>query len=161
MRYAGGSFKSMGSSAVKTGDTEHDPPQGEDLIAGDKNFTKNEQREDARLESKNNDAAAQKEYMEMMAMENPTPNKMKGNPMDFIRSQKLKGDKVLKGENPHTFPNQRNDNSTKEGLAKTIDDLEMRIQDVQDDIDESPTGPTQDQKSTLRALKAALKKLKA
>tara|TARA_R110000787_G_scaffold131396_4_gene243369 strand:+ start:827 stop:1087 length:261 start_codon:yes stop_codon:yes gene_type:complete len=83
--------------------------------------------------------------------------KMKGNPMDFIRSQKLKANKTLSGEHPNTFANQRNDNSTKEGAAASIDDLEMRIADVQSDAD----NPTQDQKASLRALEAKLKKLKA
>ena len=82
---------------------------------------------------------------------------MKGNPMDFIRSQKLKANKTLSGEHPNTFANQRNDNSTKEGAAASIDDLEMRIADVQSDAD----NPTQDQKASLRALEAKLKKLKA
>lgn len=66
MKNAGGSFKSMGSSAMKTGDNSKKPPQGKDLIAGDKNFTKKEQKKDARLEDENNDASARKEYMEMM-----------------------------------------------------------------------------------------------
>tara|TARA_R110002167_G_scaffold214747_1_gene419519 strand:- start:45 stop:938 length:894 start_codon:yes stop_codon:yes gene_type:complete len=51
---------------MKTGHPSQKTPQGEDLIAGDKNFTKKEQRKDARLEDKNNDAAARREYMEMM-----------------------------------------------------------------------------------------------
>ena len=86
--------------------------------------------------------------------------KMKGNPMDFIRSQKLKANKTLSGEHPNTFANQRNDNSTKEGAATSIDDLEMRIADVQSDISDADN-PTQDQKASLRALEAKLKKLKA
>ena len=42
MKNAGGTFKSMGSSAMKTRRPSQKPPQGEDLIAGDKNFTKKE-----------------------------------------------------------------------------------------------------------------------
>ena len=45
MKNAGGTFKSMGSSAMKTRRPSQKPPQGEDLIAGDKNFTKKEQKE--------------------------------------------------------------------------------------------------------------------
>ena len=71
MRNEGGTFKSMGSSAMKTRRPSQKPPQGEDLIAGDKNFTKKEQRKDARLEDKNNDAAARREYMEMMKKKSP------------------------------------------------------------------------------------------
>jgi hypothetical protein len=74
MKNAGGTFKSMGSSAMKTGHPSQKPPQGEDLIAGDKNFTKKEQRKDARLEDKNNDAAARREYMEMMKAKNSPLN---------------------------------------------------------------------------------------
>lgn len=58
---------------MKTGHPSQKTPQGEDLIAGDKNFTKKEQRKDARLEDKNNDAAARREYMEMMKAKKASP----------------------------------------------------------------------------------------
>ena len=80
--------------------------------------------------------------------------KMKGNPMDFVRSQKLKGNKVLKGEHPNTFANQRG------GDSEAINDLEDRIEFLESDISNSDN-PTQDQKASLRALKAKLKKMRA
>ena len=80
--------------------------------------------------------------------------KMKGNPLDFIRSQKLKANKTLSGEHPNTFANQRG------GDAEAINDLEDRIEFLSSDISDSDN-PTQNQKASLRALKAKLKKLRA
>ena len=80
--------------------------------------------------------------------------KMKGNPMDFVRSQKLKANKTLSGEYPDTFTNQRG------GDSKAINDLEDRIEFLQSDMSDSDN-PTQDQKASLRALEAKLEKLRA
>ncbi len=79
--------------------------------------------------------------------------KMKGNPMDFIRSQKLKANKTLSGEYPNTSTDQR------DGDFSAINDLEDRIGFIENN-DIGDDGPTQNQKTTLRALKARLKKLR-
>jgi len=80
--------------------------------------------------------------------------KMKGNPMDFIRSQQIKANKTLPGESAGTSTDQR------DGDFSAINDLVHRIDHIEDN-DIGDDGPTQNQKATLRALKARLKKLRA
>ena len=75
--------------------------------------------------------------------------KMKGNPMDFVRSQKIKGNKTLAGEHPNTDTDQRRKPS------QAIDDLQDRIEFLS-----SEEKPTQDQKASLRALRARLEKMR-
>jgi hypothetical protein len=95
MRNAGGTFKSMGSSPAKTGHmSTQKTPQGEDLIAGDKNFTKKEQLQGRRLEDKNNDAAARREYMEMMKAKK-SPTKAKGDPVKTADTKTQEGKQAL------------------------------------------------------------------
>ena len=82
MKNAGGSFKTMGSSAMKTGD--HSEATGHKHVISktlkDKTEydprveTKKEVDKANALEDKNNDAAARKEYMEMMKAKSPLKN---------------------------------------------------------------------------------------
>jgi hypothetical protein len=76
--------------------------------------------------------------------------KMKGNPMDFVRSQKIKGNKTLAGEHPNTDTDQRRE------PRQAINDLEDRIEFLS-----SEDNPTNEQKASLKALRARLKKMKA
>ncbi len=74
--------------------------------------------------------------------------KMKGNPMDFIRSQQIKGNKVMPGEHPNTDTDQRRKPS------QAVNDLQDRIEFLR-----SEDNPTNEQKASLKALTARLKKM--